>query len=688
MRPKQALAGVILLLISLLMANVNAMAERPAMDSSRINGKQFKKQCDTRLATIKSSLARLQKKAGTNSGKAFLAEFNETLIDIDLLWNHAVLFSYNHPEEGVRKAAEACDNELNNIDSEINLSLDIYQALSNLKLDHLSPDQQRFVSKRLESYRLNGINLPQEQRDKIKHINDQIGVLGQTYLRNIREGVRTIYLDSVDDMAGLPADFIEAHKPNKDGKIAVTTNYPDYQPFMLYANSDKHRKALMEAFLNRGYPENGKVIKQLVAARHQLAEVLGFDNFAQYVTKDKMIKSADSAQQFIDSINRLATPKANQELDTLLTRLKQIDPQADKIERWQYRYLAEKIKQEKYNIDAKEIRQYFAYDKVKHGLFALIESLFDIDIRPIKEAVWHAEVESYQIFQNSKLIAQFHLDSHPRKNKYNHAASFPITTGIKGRYLPEAALVMNFPKTYLEHDQVALFLHEFGHLIHHLFSSEHELISLAGLNTEVDFLEAPSQMLEEWIWDYDSLKRFAINDKGAVIPEALVTRLNESRDFLSGVLTRRQLVYSAMSLGMHNMPPEQINWGDMQARYFKKYSAFPNVENGNMHASFEHLVGYSAVYYTYTWSKVIAADMFTRFAKEGLNNQKTAQDYRSRVLAPGGRKPAGELVKDFLGREYSFESFKNALGECPSARLGSGAEPQGPVIERSRSECD
>ncbi|WP_431520165.1 M3 family metallopeptidase [Pseudoalteromonas piscicida] len=592
-----------------------------------------------------------------------LGKLNNLLIDIDLLWNHAILFSYNHPNEAIRKVADKCNGELNNIQSEIDLSVDIYNLLLALSKLELTPDESRFVNKKLADYRLNGISLPPQKREELKKINEQINKLGRAYLKNVREGVQTVYIDSVEGLSGLPDDYIQSHKPNENGRIEITTNYPDYQPFMLYGNSDKYRKALMEAFLNRGYPNNQEVIKQLVQARHQKAQILGFDTFADYVTKDKMIKTAENAQLFIDRINELAKPKADKEIARLLKRLQQIDPEAKQVERWQYRYLAEKIKQEEYQIDSKEVRQYFGYEKVKLGIFSLMENMFNIQIKAVTQPVWHEDVESFQVIQDNKLIAQFHLDSHPRPHKYNHAASFPITTGIKGRYLPEAALVTNFPKTYLEHDQVVLFLHEFGHLIHHLFSGNHEMVALAGVNTEVDFIEAPSQMLEEWVWDYDSLKKFAINEEGKVIPRELVKKLNESRNFLTGILTRRQLVYSAMSLGIHDKQPKEVDWENMQRNYFNGYSAFPNVENGNMQASFEHLVGYSAVYYTYTWSKVIAADMFTRFMKEGMINKKTAQEYRSRVLAPGGRKPADQLVKDFLGRDYSFESFKAHLGE-------------------------
>ncbi|MCY7296885.1 M3 family metallopeptidase [Alteromonas sp. a30] len=647
-----------------------ALQKQPTLSSSRILSADYAAVCQQGIVSIKEKLAALEDTPSATRTQV-LEQLNELLIDIDLIWNHAILFSYNHPDEAVRKVAGECNAAMNQVDTDISLSSAIYTKLMQLDADSaakqsLSQGWQRFLQKRIESYQLSGINLAPEKQATLKQLQQDISRLGSAYLKNIREGVQQIELDSPQDLAGLPDDFIAAHPKNAAGKIVITTQYTDYQPFMLYAENDAHRQNLMRAFLNRGYPENHAIIKELVAKRHQMAQLLGFNTFAEYITKDKMVGSAKKAQAFIDSVHQVAKPKADKELAMLLTQLQKMQPQASAVNRWQYRYLAEQIKQEQYQIDAKEVRQYFAYTKVKTGIFSLVEHLFGIQIKSINQQkntpVWHSDVESFQVWQNNKLIAHFHLDSHPRENKYNHAASFPITTGVKGRYLPEAALVMNFPKTYLEHDQVVLFLHEFGHLIHHLFSSEHEVVALAGLNTEVDFFEAPSQMLEEWVWDYDTLKQFATNDAGEVIPKALVDRMNRARHLLSGILTQRQLVYSGMSLGIHNQAPSNIQWDALQAQYFAKYSPFPNVDGGNMQASFEHLVGYSAVYYTYTWSRVIAADMLTRFAKEGMTNPKTANEYRQKVLAPGGKKTAGKLVEDFLGRPYSYASFKAQLG--------------------------
>jgi len=257
---------------------------------------------------------------------------------------------------------------------------------------------------------------------------------------------------------------------------------------------------------------------------------------------------------------------------------------------------------------------------------------------------------------------------HPRDGKYNHAAQFGVREGVQGVQTPIAALVCNFPGGdgsvgLMEHSQVETFLHEFGHLLHTIFGGHQPRLSLSGINTERDFVEAPSQMLEEWVWDSDTLKTFAEDSSGKVIPDALIEKMRAARDFGRGLWTRHQMFYAALSLNYYNRPPGEVDLDQMMQDLQAEYSPFPYVQDTHFYTSFGHLDGYSAIYYTYMWSLVIATDMFSEFEKEGLRNPEVAQRYREHVLAPGGSKDAAELVADFLGRPYSFAAFENLLNE-------------------------
>ncbi|MET0357422.1 MAG: M3 family metallopeptidase, partial [Cellvibrio sp.] len=320
----------------------------------------------------------------------------------------------------------------------------------------------------------------------------------------------------------------------------------------------------------------------------------------------------------------------------------------------------------KYEVDAQKIRQYFPYAKVQQGIFDLTQALFGVSIRPWKTETWHPAVNAYEVVDKGQVIGRFYLDMHPREGKYKHAAQFGVQSGIRGIQLPVAALVCNFPggqdpNELLEHDDVETFLHEFGHLLHSMFSGDHERIAFSGIQTEWDFVEAPSQMLEEWVWDAETLASFARNQKGEVIPTALVNKMRAGRDFGKALWTKHQLFYAATSLNVYNTNPATIDLDKFTAQIQSTYSPFGYVEGTHFYTSFGHLNGYSAIYYTYMWSLVIASDMFSEFEKNGLRNTVVAQKYRNSVLAPGGTKDAADLVQDFLGRPFSFDAFAKNL---------------------------
>jgi len=395
-----------------------------------------------------------------------------------------------------------------------------------------------------------------------------------------------------------------------------------------------------------------------------LANLLGYKTWASYVTEDKMIGSAENAHIFIDRINSLAKPRAEKDYKQLLTRLQQEDPKATQVGDWQKSYISGLVRKEQYDLDNNVVRQYFSYHKVRDGIFAITGKMFDLRYEKVDTPTWHKSVEAYQLIDNKtdKKIASFFLDMHPRDNKYKHAAAFPLITGVSNRQQPQASLVCNFPEDGpMEHAQVETFFHEFGHLLHHMLGGNHRWLGVSGFNTEWDFVEAPSQMLEEWALDYNTLKIFASNDKGEVIPESLVKSMKRAAEFGKGTDTRHQMFYAAMSLNFYDTDPAKLDTTATMKALQQTYSPFPYVDNTYMQTSFGHLDGYSAIYYTYMWSKVIAKDLFSVFAKEGLLNTDVASRYRKYILAQGGSKNAAVMVKEFLGRDYTFDSFSNWL---------------------------
>ncbi|MDZ7827170.1 MAG: M3 family metallopeptidase [Gammaproteobacteria bacterium] len=335
---------------------------------------------------------------------------------------------------------------------------------------------------------------------------------------------------------------------------------------------------------------------------------------------------------------------------------------------WQRRYIQSKVSRERFGVDSREVRRYFDYDSTRDGLFELVQDLFGVRIEPVTAPVWHEDVEAFELREGDRTLGRFYLDMHPRDGKFQHAAMFPFVVGIEGRQLPVAALVCNFPRgdEPMQFSQVETFLHEFGHLLHFQFAGHQPWSNVSGISTEWDFVEAPSQMLEEWIWDHDTVSRFARNAAGEPLPADLHAAMVAERDFGLGMGTRGQLAYAKISLSMHDRDPDEIDFDALYDGIIEDMTRFESLPGTHRWASFGHLNGYSAIYYTYQWSLAIATDLFTRFREAGLRDRAVAAEYRKRILEPGGSRPADQLVADFLGREVRFE---------PYAGRGSGQPP-------------
>jgi thimet oligopeptidase len=528
-----------------------------------------------------------------------------------------------------------------------------------------------YTEKALRDFRLAGVDKDEATRNRIRALREELVLIGQEFSRNIRDDKRTVIVSDVKELEGLPADYIERHKPGADGKITLTIDYPDALPVFSYAKNESLRRRMYTAYNNRAYPKNMAVLDRLVAKRHELANLLGFKTWADYITADKMVASSANANAFIDRIVKASAERAGREYQILLKRKQQDVPDAKAVNAWETTYYSELVRKANYDFDTQSVRPYFTYDRVKQGVLDVTGRLFGVTFKQIKDApVWDKSVECYEMFENGKLVGRFYLDMHPREGKYNHAAQFGVRTGVAGKQIPEAVLVCNFPggiendPGLMEHDDVVTFFHEFGHLLHTLFAGRHKWIGVGGISTEQDFVEAPSQMLEEWTWDAPTLQSFARHYKtNEPIPVELVKQMRRAAEFGEGLRVRRQMVYARLSLSVYDRAPKEVNTDALVKQITEQYQPFPFVEETHFQTAFGHLDGYSAVYYTYMWSLVIAKDMFSQFDRANLLAPNVARRYREMVLAPGGSKPAAKLVEDFLGRPFNFAAWQKWLNE-------------------------
>ncbi|HPH67426.1 MAG TPA: M3 family metallopeptidase [Kofleriaceae bacterium] len=634
----------------------------------------FATKCNAGLETAKGLLGTILTTTGPRTIANTLDVYNQLLTNLGNSSALAGLMSEVHPDEAIRDTARDCEQAVSQFATDLQLNRELFAAIKAVDVSKADAVTKRFVEQTLRDYRRSGVDRDDAQRARLKAIDDEMTRQGQQFSKNIAEDTRSIEVSSATELAGMPADFIAAHPPDANGKIHITTDYPDYNPFMTYAQNDALRKALYIQFRSRGDKQNEKILQTILELRAEKARILGYKNWADYITEDKMIRTGKAASDFITKIWKLAEPRAKHDYDELLKQLKTHDAKATAVGDWQKIWLEEEVKKAKYQVDGSEVRNYFVYQSVLAGLLEITSTIYGITYQVVdgKTAdVWHPSVVAYDVLREGKKIGRIYLDMHPRDGKYKHAAQFTLRDGVAGAQLPEGALVCNFPDpqassgpALMEHDDVVTMFHEFGHLMHHILGGNQHWVRHTGVATEWDFVEAPSQMFEEWAWQYPTLSRFAKHvTTGAVIPKELVAKMQRADKFGLGSAVAQQMFYASISLEFHQADPSKLQQLDTIKALQKKLTPYAYVDGTKFHASFGHLVGYSAMYYTYMWSKVIAKDLLSPFAKGGLMDTKVTAAYRDKILAAGGTKDAAVLVKDFLGRDYNFKAFEKYLSE-------------------------
>ena len=616
----------------------------------------------TGLAKARSLVADL-KAAPPADALATLKAWNDVDQALGSVSSPASLFAEVHPDEAVRERADVAGQEVQKLATELGLDRALFEVFAALDPAGLDADAARFLNKTLRDFRRSGVDRDEPTRERIRAINERLTVLGQEFSKNIRNGVRSIEV-TPDRLEGMPQDWLDAHPADERGLVTVTTDYPDVVPLRTFCADAQARRDLTMEFLTVGWPANDALLHELFDLRHELAQLLGYETWADYDAEVKMIKEGGAIPVFIEKIADAALESGVRDREVVLARMRADVPDATAIDSADLAYYANLVSKEQLEVDAQLVRTYLDFTKVRAGLLEVTGRLFGLRYEPAADAVvWDEAVAAYDVYRadGDEPLGRIYLDLHPREGKYKHAAQFDLVTGVAGRQLPEGVLVCNFSRGLMEHDHVVTLFHEFGHLVHHVLAGHQEWFRFSGVATEWDFVEAPSQMLEEWAWDAEILQTFATNEAGEPIPADLVRRMRRADDFGKGYLARTQMFYAALSFWFHTERPADLTarTRELQAQY----SLFPYIEGTHFTCAFGHLEGYSSAYYTYMWSLVIAKDLFSAFDRSNMFDAEVAGRYRDRVLAPGGSKDAADLVADFLGRPYTFDAYAAWLAE-------------------------
>ena len=611
------------------------------------------------LARAREVVAGLRGAEGISAAEA-LRQWDEVTLSLSNVGALSSLLANVHPLEDVRTACEQAEVDVDKLVTELRQDRALYDVFAALEATSLDPVAARLLDKTLEDFRRAGVDRDDATRARLTEINERLTALDQEFGRNIRDDVRYVKV-TPDRLAGLPQDWLDEHPVDEDGLVSISTDYPDTVPARMFVHDAEVRADLARAFLQQGWPQNDALLKEMFDLRHELAGLVGYADWASYDAEVKMIGTGPAIPEFIDKIAEAAEEPMRRDLELLLERLRRDVPDAEWLDATNSAYYEELVRKEQHDVDSQLVRTYFPFESVRQGLLDVTGRLFGLRYDPVPDATtWHEDVAVYDVHRavgddEGELIGRIYLDLFPREGKYKHAAQFTIANGVGGRQLPEGALVCNFNRGLMEHDHVVTLFHEFGHLVHHVLGGQAAYTRFSGVATEWDFVEAPSQMLEEWAWDADILRSFATNAAGEPIPADLVERMRAADDFGKGVQARQQMFYASMSYWFHQERPADLTAKTRELQ--ERYSPFRYLDDTHMFASFGHLGGYSSAYYTYMWSLVIAKDLFSAFDADDMFDADVAGRYRDRILAPGGTADAADLVADFLGRPYTFDAY-------------------------------
>ncbi len=653
---------------------------------------ELRSRAQQRIEAGERELAELLASTSPRTVASFLEPLNVLLTSVHDVEDHGGLIFSAHPEEETRttgrEVSEAADRFLN----AYRLNEQVYAALRALDLSAEDPPTRFAVEKMLREMRRAGVEKDPSTRSRILKLSNAIDRVGNQFGENIAKLDREVEIDRAADLRGLPPDYLEAHPPNAAGRIRLTTKYPDFLPVIAYCDDADVRRRMLLAFMNRAYPENVPVLAEMLALRAEFARTAGYASFAAFALEDKMIGTPAAARAFLERIGGLLREPARGDLRRFLGRKRRDHPEALDLDPWDSElygrgYYDSKIRAEEFGVDTRALRAYLPYARVRDGLLELCRELFGISFHRVPSAEsWHPSVEVYDVERGTTPLGRCYLDLVPRDGKFNHAACFGVREGLAGVRLPQSALLCNFldPGVPVETarmgwGEVVTFFHEFGHLLHALLAGQIRWLYNGQSHVEWDFIEAPSQLFEEWARDPSTLSKFARNpDTGEGIPEDLLGRLNAAEALGRPSRVLRQVALSAASLEMYDRDPTGV---DPSTAFSAAWDSFyPRALPKEYHptANFGHLGGYSAFYYTYVWSIVIARDLLSPFYARGtLTDPKIAERYASEILASGSCRPAADLIRAYLGREFNFVAFERWTRESAGPAEALNLDPPG-----------
>ncbi|HZP21942.1 MAG TPA: M3 family metallopeptidase [Terriglobales bacterium] len=648
------------------------LKNQPPVWAAKPDVAAFDKVENERLAAAQRTIDQLVAVKGPRTIENTLAPYDEAVRQLNTAVYFSTLVQQVHPDASYRDRATAMTTKVSSAQSALSLNRDVYNALTSLDVSKADPATRYYVQRTLLEFRLAGVDKDDATRKKLNQLNDRLTDDQSAFDRNISDDARTVEVKDDSELEGLPQDFIAKQKRGPDGKLQIPADEANAFTVIDLAQSDALRRRIWESWITRAYPKNRQVLLDMMQTRYQIATIIGYPSWADYNAADKMIGKGSNIAKFISDLDAAARPITEREFAMLLAEKRKTQPGATEIYGYEEGHLVELVRRSQYNFDSETVRPYLPFNQVKRGIMDTAASLFHISFRQeLNAPAWDPSVETWDVIDNGKIIGRFYLDMFPRAGKYSHQQMAPVLDGVRGKQLPEAILECNFlPPTatdpgLMKYGDVVTFFHEFGHLMHHILGGQAEWAGISGITMEADFVEAPSQMLEEWMRSPQVLATFAKDYKtGKPIPADLVERMNRASAFGRASNVSFQNAAAAISYDYYKGDPAKIDLDAIPVAAFDRYTLEkPLPSDAHMYTSFNHLAGYSSAYYTYMWDKVISEDFFQQFDQKNLLAGETPMRYRKQVLEPGGSMSANDLVKHFLGRPQNMTAFEQWMGE-------------------------
>ena len=660
--------------------------EAGSSSAGDLTAEELKNWVSGRLAAHEAAIAGLLAVTGRRTPDNSLRLYDVAIEQLSLAGAQAGVLNSVAADKAVRDQAQDEAQRIAEAGTTLSLNRDVYLALSAIDMEGASEPTKHYVERTLLSYRLAGVDQDDATRAHLHQLHEKATKLSLDFSRNIQEGAKTVVVHSADDLDGLPADYLARHTPNCDGHFVLSTDQPDMQPVMTFAKSDKLRERMFLAYNTRAYPENQQILLDLLATRQKIATLLGFSSWANLATADQMMGSAANVRSFIAKLEASSRTGAEREYGMVLSFAQKQQPDLKVMNAASRGYWYEQYRREAFAFDSQSVRPYFPYSQVEQGVLDTASKLFGVQFRKSTAPGWDPDVSVFDVLDvdGETAVGRFYLDMHPREGKDKWFSATPVVTGVRGRYLPEAGLICNFPRPevneagevtdagLMQYSDVVTYFHEFGHLMHAILGGQTEWAGLSGFATEGDFIEVPSQMLEEFFRDVALLQSFARHhETGEVLPAELIQKMKLAGAFGRADWVRSQLYYTTLSLDLHDQDPAGIDLDRVTKSLYESLQPWQWIEGNRMYASFGHLMGYSSNYYTYAFDKVIALDFFAQFDPSNLLGCAAATKYRKSVIEQGGSRPGRQMVRDFLGRDEEFSAFTNWLNEEFEAELAA-----------------